>query len=128
VILFCRSVNVACCSLDILSDKCTFFFFCDFDSLFPFFDLQAFIHYALSSVRGYPSCVSHRMVLLYAYWVYLVLKLVVLPVISTLWYRYVSVRAIESGSISKNQQCLSYWVLFSLINILEWLLAKLIEW
>lgn len=30
------------------------------------FDLQAFIHYALSSVRSSPSCISHRMIICFS--------------------------------------------------------------
>ncbi|XP_010254588.1 PREDICTED: uncharacterized protein LOC104595530 isoform X2 [Nelumbo nucifera] len=38
---------------------------------------------------------------------------------------YASIRAIESGSKSNIQQCLTYWVLFSLIALLEFALAKI---
>lgn len=50
------------------------------------------------------------------------------PSITLLYPVYASFLAIESGSSSRNQQCLTYWVLFSLTKILEWSLLKLFEW
>ncbi|GMN40182.1 hypothetical protein TIFTF001_009403 [Ficus carica] len=41
---------------------------------------------------------------------------------------YVSVLAIESDSQSRNQQCLTYWVLFSLLKMSETGLVKLLKW
>ncbi|XP_015886030.3 uncharacterized protein LOC107421324 [Ziziphus jujuba] len=41
---------------------------------------------------------------------------------------FASVRAIETDSESKNQQCLSFWVLFALVKILESALANLLKW
>ncbi|KAJ7965884.1 HVA22-like protein [Quillaja saponaria] len=41
---------------------------------------------------------------------------------------YGSIRAMKSDSHSKNQQCLSFWVLFSLFMIVESALGKLLYW
>lgn len=50
------------------------------------------------------------------------------PSFTLIYPVYASVRAIESGSHTKNQQCLTYWVVFSLINILESSLPQLFRW
>ena len=101
------------------------------------FDLQAFNHFALSCVSSYPSCISHRLVIcLLGLPFFSLLCLLdsssclffLFHLILILWYRYASFLAIESGSSSRNQQCLTYWVLFSLTKILEWSLLKLLEW
>lgn len=44
------------------------------------------------------------------------------------WFRYASIQAIESDSHSRNQQCLSYWVMFALYKISEEALGKLFYW
>ncbi|KAL7208120.1 hypothetical protein ACSBR1_029973 [Camellia fascicularis] len=41
---------------------------------------------------------------------------------------YASIRAIESNTQSNYQQCLTYWVLYSVAKILESMLAKLLVW
>uniref|UniRef100_A0A7N2LCT4 UBC core domain-containing protein n=1 Tax=Quercus lobata TaxID=97700 RepID=A0A7N2LCT4_QUELO len=41
---------------------------------------------------------------------------------------HASFLAIESGSSSRNRQCLTYWVLFSLIKVLESSFVNLFEW
>ncbi|KAB2053394.1 hypothetical protein ERO13_A12G176400v2 [Gossypium hirsutum] len=50
------------------------------------------------------------------------------PVISLLYPLYASVRAIESESRADDRQWLTYWVLYSMITLLELTFAKVIEW
>ncbi|XP_057974669.1 uncharacterized protein LOC131162332 [Malania oleifera] len=50
------------------------------------------------------------------------------PSFSLLYPLYASIRAINSGSCSNNQKCLTFWVLFSVTAILELALSKLLEW
>ncbi|PON59597.1 TB2/DP1/HVA22-related protein [Parasponia andersonii] len=50
------------------------------------------------------------------------------PSFTLVYPLYASVQAIESDSESKNQQCLTYWVLFALFRMSESLLAKLLKW
>ncbi|KHG03989.1 HVA22-like protein a [Gossypium arboreum] len=49
------------------------------------------------------------------------------PVISLLYPLYASVRAIESESRADDRQWLTYWVLYSMITLLELTFAKVIE-
>ncbi|KAL5559938.1 hypothetical protein UlMin_036149 [Ulmus minor] len=50
------------------------------------------------------------------------------PSFSLVYPLYASVQAIESDSQSKNQQCLTYWVLFALVKMLESALSTLLGW
>ncbi|KAE8729644.1 HVA22-like protein c [Hibiscus syriacus] len=50
------------------------------------------------------------------------------PVISLLYPLYASVRAIESESREDDRQWLTYWVLYSMITLMELTFAKVIEW
>ncbi|KAB2037947.1 hypothetical protein ERO13_D03G092200v2 [Gossypium hirsutum] len=50
------------------------------------------------------------------------------PVISLLYPLYASVRAIESESRADDRQWLTYWVLYSMMTLLELTFAKVIEW
>ncbi|TKY73396.1 HVA22 protein a [Spatholobus suberectus] len=50
------------------------------------------------------------------------------PVLSLAYPLYASVRAIESKSPVDDQQWLTYWVLYSLITLIELTFAKVLEW
>ncbi|GAB2269957.1 HVA22-like protein a [Dionaea muscipula] len=50
------------------------------------------------------------------------------PVVSLAYPLYASVRAIESKSPLDDQQWLTYWVLYSMITLLELTFATVIEW
>lgn len=50
------------------------------------------------------------------------------PVISLLYPLYASILAIESKSPVDDQQWLTYWVLYSMITLVELTFAKVIEW
>ncbi|XP_022773026.1 uncharacterized protein LOC111315515 isoform X2 [Durio zibethinus] len=41
---------------------------------------------------------------------------------------YVSIRILETNSCFRNQQCLTYWVLFALIAMVELTLGKVLKW
>nr|DAD31220.1 TPA_asm: hypothetical protein HUJ06_010071 [Nelumbo nucifera] len=50
------------------------------------------------------------------------------PFLSAFFYRYASIRAIESKSRLDDQQWLTYWILYSMITLFELTFAKVIEW
>ncbi|PON93630.1 TB2/DP1/HVA22-related protein [Trema orientale] len=50
------------------------------------------------------------------------------PVVSLVYPLYASIRAIETKSPVDDQQWLTYWVLYSMITLIELTFAKLIEW
>ncbi|XP_016647353.1 PREDICTED: uncharacterized protein LOC103319467 [Prunus mume] len=50
------------------------------------------------------------------------------PSFNLVYTLYASIQAIESDSHSRNQQCLSYWVMFALYKISEEALGKLFYW
>ncbi|XP_021746459.1 HVA22-like protein a isoform X1 [Chenopodium quinoa] len=50
------------------------------------------------------------------------------PLVALVYPLYASIKAIESGSRSDDQQWLTYWVLYSLITIFELSFAKVLEW
>lgn len=50
------------------------------------------------------------------------------PSFNLVYALYASIQAIQSDSHSRNQQCLTYWVLFALYTISESTLAKLFYW
>ncbi|KAK0586376.1 hypothetical protein LWI29_005861 [Acer saccharum] len=50
------------------------------------------------------------------------------PVVSLVYPLYASVRAIETKSPVDDQQWLTYWVLYSMITLIELTFAKVIEW
>ncbi|KAL9272658.1 HVA22-like protein [Drosera capensis] len=50
------------------------------------------------------------------------------PVVSLAYPLYASIRAIESKSPVDDQQWLTYWVLYSMITLIELTFAKVIEW
>lgn len=50
------------------------------------------------------------------------------PSFTLLYSVYASFLAIESGSSSRNRRCLTYWVLFSLVKVLESSFVNLFEW
>lgn len=45
-----------------------------------------------------------------------------------IWYRYASIKAIETKSRADDQQWLTYWVIYSLITLFELTFTKLLEW
>ncbi|OAY31018.1 HVA22-like protein a [Manihot esculenta] len=50
------------------------------------------------------------------------------PVVSLVYPLYASIRAIETKSVVDDQQWLTYWVLYSMITLIELTFAKVIEW
>ncbi|CAD5317204.1 unnamed protein product [Arabidopsis thaliana] len=50
------------------------------------------------------------------------------PVVSLVYPLYASVQAIETQSHADDKQWLTYWVLYSLLTLIELTFAKLIEW
>ncbi|KAL5544445.1 hypothetical protein UlMin_008229 [Ulmus minor] len=50
------------------------------------------------------------------------------PVVSLVYPLYASIRAIETKSPIDDQQWLTYWVLYSMITLIELTFAKVIEW
>ncbi|CAI0549268.1 unnamed protein product [Linum tenue] len=50
------------------------------------------------------------------------------PVVSLLYPLYASIRAIETKSQNDDRQWLTYWVLYSMITLLELTFARVIEW
>ncbi|KAL9255621.1 HVA22-like protein [Drosera capensis] len=50
------------------------------------------------------------------------------PVVSLAYPLYASIRAIESKSPVDDQQWLTYWILYSMITLVELTFAKVIEW
>ncbi|KAF2311335.1 hypothetical protein GH714_021861 [Hevea brasiliensis] len=50
------------------------------------------------------------------------------PVVSLVYPLYASIRAIETKSPVDDQQWLTYWVLYSMITLIELTFAKVIEW
>ncbi|KAH7529102.1 HVA22-like protein a [Ziziphus jujuba] len=50
------------------------------------------------------------------------------PVVSLVYPLYASIRAIETKSHIDDQQWLTYWVLYSMITLVELTFAKVIEW
>uniref|UniRef100_A0A5B7BXU4 Uncharacterized protein n=1 Tax=Davidia involucrata TaxID=16924 RepID=A0A5B7BXU4_DAVIN len=50
------------------------------------------------------------------------------PSITLVCPLYASIRAVEGDTPFNYQQCLTYWVLFSITKIMEWALAKLLVW
>ncbi|KAI7756032.1 hypothetical protein M8C21_032842 [Ambrosia artemisiifolia] len=50
------------------------------------------------------------------------------PVVSLAYPLYASIRAIETKSLVDDQQCLTYWILYSMITLFKLTFAKLIEW
>ncbi|XP_058179118.1 HVA22-like protein a [Rhododendron vialii] len=50
------------------------------------------------------------------------------PVVSLAYPLYASIRAIETKSPEDDRQWLTYWILYSMITLLELTFAKLIEW
>ncbi|KAL5705301.1 hypothetical protein ACHQM5_023625 [Ranunculus cassubicifolius] len=54
--------------------------------------------------------------------------LISMPVISLVYPLFASIRAIESSSKSNVHQWLTYWVLFTLIRVMEFLLRPLLHW
>ncbi|KAK9750800.1 hypothetical protein RND81_02G222800 [Saponaria officinalis] len=50
------------------------------------------------------------------------------PLVALVYPLYASIKAIESGSITDDEQWLTYWVLYSLITIFELSFAKVLEW
>lgn len=49
------------------------------------------------------------------------------PSFALIYPLYASIQAIESDSYFKNEQCLTYWILFSLATMLELVFAKLLQ-
>ncbi|EOY15502.1 hypothetical protein QUC31_000569 [Theobroma cacao] len=50
------------------------------------------------------------------------------PSYALIYPLYVSIRTVENNSSFKNQQCLTYWVLFALITMGELTLGKFLNW
>ncbi|EPS61917.1 hypothetical protein M569_12877, partial [Genlisea aurea] len=50
------------------------------------------------------------------------------PVVSLAYPLYASIRAIETKSAVDDQQWLTYWILYSMITLVELTFATLIEW
>ncbi|OMO57570.1 TB2/DP1/HVA22-related protein [Corchorus olitorius] len=50
------------------------------------------------------------------------------PSFTLIYPLYVSIRTVETGSSLKNQQCLTYWVLFALITMVELTLGEVLKW
>ncbi|KAF5740135.1 hypothetical protein HS088_TW11G00201 [Tripterygium wilfordii] len=50
------------------------------------------------------------------------------PSFTLLFPLYASFWAVESSSYSRTQQCLSFWVLFALIRIVESTISKILDW
>ncbi|KAE9595606.1 hypothetical protein Lal_00030500 [Lupinus albus] len=50
-----------------------------------------------------------------------------LPLVTLVYPLYASIRAIETKSITDDQQWLTYWVLYSLITLFELTFAKVLE-
>lgn len=42
--------------------------------------------------------------------------------------RYASIRAMDSDSRAGNRRCLAFWVIFSLLKIMEWEFVGLFNW
>ncbi|TQD92017.1 hypothetical protein C1H46_022421 [Malus baccata] len=50
------------------------------------------------------------------------------PVVSLVYPLYASIRAIETQSPTDDRQWLTYWILYSMITLIELTFAKVIEW
>ncbi|KAL3629039.1 hypothetical protein CASFOL_027100 [Castilleja foliolosa] len=50
------------------------------------------------------------------------------PLVSLVFPLYCSIKAIETKSLADDQQCLTYWVLYSLITLFELTFSKVLEW
>ncbi|GMI77360.1 hypothetical protein HRI_001405300 [Hibiscus trionum] len=50
------------------------------------------------------------------------------PPFTLIYPLFASIRIVETGSSLKNQQCLTYWVLFALITMLELTLGNILKW
>ncbi|XP_031405124.1 HVA22-like protein a [Punica granatum] len=50
------------------------------------------------------------------------------PIISLVYPLYASIRAIETKSLADDRQWLTYWVLYSMITLIELTFYKVLEW
>ncbi|XP_010552583.1 PREDICTED: HVA22-like protein c [Tarenaya hassleriana] len=56
------------------------------------------------------------------------LDVLALPLVTLVYPLYASIKAIETKCIAEDEQWLTYWVLYSLVTLVELTFAKVLEW